>query len=182
MSTGGWSWGCGLTALSLSMVTVEEEEDEEVSQLLSDDYARAEFIRDRLVPKAVLFFTGEIMDFEDDDVRPVHNLSASSLSFVPTACPSPPLCPSPPPLILPFHTLSPSLLTSSPIYFPCSFPSPPCSPQYDMEEGEEEEDEEEENGEGDQVRHLSVVVWCHYYVMCRRPSQNASNSDSASIV
>ena len=44
----------------------EREEEEEVSQLLSDDYARAEFIRDRLVPKAVLFFTGEIMDDEDD--------------------------------------------------------------------------------------------------------------------
>ena len=44
----------------------EEEEEEEVSQMLSDDYARAEFIRDRLVPKAVLFFTGEIMDEEDE--------------------------------------------------------------------------------------------------------------------
>ena len=43
-----------------------EAEEEEVSQLLSDDYARAEFIRDRLVPKAVLFFTGEIADEEDD--------------------------------------------------------------------------------------------------------------------
>lgn len=42
-----------------------EAEEEEVSQQLSDDYARAEFIRDRLVPKAVLFFTGEMMD-EDD--------------------------------------------------------------------------------------------------------------------
>ena len=41
-------------------------EEEEVSQLLSDDYARAEFIRDRLVPKAVLFFTGEMMDEEED--------------------------------------------------------------------------------------------------------------------
>lgn len=45
---------------------MEEEEEEEVSQLLSDDFARAEFIRDRLVPKAVLFFTGEIMEDEDD--------------------------------------------------------------------------------------------------------------------
>jgi hypothetical protein len=44
----------------------EREDEEEVSQLLSDDYARAEFIRDRLVPKAVLFFTGEIMEDEDD--------------------------------------------------------------------------------------------------------------------
>ena len=45
-----------------------EGEDEDESQMLLDDYARAEFIRDRLVPKAVLFFTGEIMD-EEDDVR-----------------------------------------------------------------------------------------------------------------
>lgn len=46
----------------------EGEDEDDVSQMLSDDYARAEFIRDRLVPKAVLFFTGEIMD-EEDDVR-----------------------------------------------------------------------------------------------------------------
>ena len=50
----------------LSVVEEEREDEEEVSQLLSDDYARAEFIRDRLVPKAVLFFTGEIMEDEDD--------------------------------------------------------------------------------------------------------------------
>ena len=52
-------------ALALSSVE-DEEKDEEVSQLLSDDFARAEFIRDRLVAKAVLFFTGEIADDEDD--------------------------------------------------------------------------------------------------------------------
>ena len=46
------------------------EDEEEVAQTLSDDYTRAEFIRDRLVPKAVLFFTGEALeeDGEDDDV------------------------------------------------------------------------------------------------------------------
>ena len=44
----------------------EEGEEDEVSQLLSDDFARAEFIRDRLVPKAALFFTGEIMQDEED--------------------------------------------------------------------------------------------------------------------
>lgn len=43
-----------------------DEEEEEASQQLSDDYACAEFIRDRLVPKAVLFFTGEMVDDEDD--------------------------------------------------------------------------------------------------------------------
>lgn len=46
----------------------EGQDEDEVSQMLSDDFARAEFIRDRLVPKAVLFFTGEIMD-EEEDVR-----------------------------------------------------------------------------------------------------------------
>ena len=33
---------------------------------LSDDYARAEFLRDRLIPKAILFFTGEALDDDDD--------------------------------------------------------------------------------------------------------------------
>ena len=46
----------------------DDEEEEEASQQLSDDYAIAEFIRDHLVPKAVLYFTGEIMDDEEDDV------------------------------------------------------------------------------------------------------------------
>ena len=64
--------GCLLVGVAMvklwytSAVEEEREEEEEVSQLLSDDYARAEFIRDRLVPKAVLFFTGEIMEDEDD--------------------------------------------------------------------------------------------------------------------
>lgn len=59
----------------------EREEEEEVSQLLSDDYARAEFIRDRLVPKAVLFFTGEIMD-DEDDVRGDHGFVGDSVCTV----------------------------------------------------------------------------------------------------
>ena len=41
-------------------------DDEEIAQFLSDDYTRAEFIRDRLVPKAVLFFTGEAVEDEDE--------------------------------------------------------------------------------------------------------------------
>lgn len=33
---------------------------------LSDDFARAEFLRDRLIPKAVLFFTGEALEDDED--------------------------------------------------------------------------------------------------------------------
>ena len=33
---------------------------------LSDDFARAEFLRDRLIPKAILFFTGEALEDDDD--------------------------------------------------------------------------------------------------------------------
>ena len=41
-----------------------------MTQALSDNYNRAEFIRDRLIPRAVLFFTGEAMEEdEEDDVR-----------------------------------------------------------------------------------------------------------------
>ena len=42
-----------------------DEEDEETMDVLSSDFARAEHLRDRLVPRAVLFFTGEAL--EDDD-------------------------------------------------------------------------------------------------------------------
>ncbi|XP_064400620.1 nucleosome assembly protein 1-like 4 [Halichondria panicea] len=43
------------------------EDEEDIAQALSDDYTRAEFIRDRLVPKAVLFFTGEALEEDGDD-------------------------------------------------------------------------------------------------------------------
>ena len=44
---------------------------DEGAAFLSDDYTRAEFLRDRLIPKAVLFFTGDATDADpvDDDVR-----------------------------------------------------------------------------------------------------------------
>ncbi len=45
----------------------ESNQDDAVTQALSDNYNRAEFIRDRLIPRAVLFFTGEAI--EDDEVR-----------------------------------------------------------------------------------------------------------------
>ena len=43
-------------------------DEEELSQTLADDFVRAEFLRDRLVPKGVLFFTGEAVE-EEDEVR-----------------------------------------------------------------------------------------------------------------
>lgn len=44
------------------------QDAEELAAILSDDFTRAEFLRDRLVPKAVLFFTGEALEEDDEDV------------------------------------------------------------------------------------------------------------------
>ena len=91
----------------------EDMEEEEVSQLLSDDYARAEFIRDRLVPKAVLFFTGEVMEDEEEDVSETHqhpfSLPPSLLPTLSVSLPvSPPPPPPPPPSLPPSLPLPPS--------------------------------------------------------------------------
>ena len=51
----------------LLQTTGESEEEEARAQALSDNFNRAEFIRDRLVPRAVLFFTGEAIEEDDDD-------------------------------------------------------------------------------------------------------------------
>lgn len=42
---------------------------------LESDFGRAEFLRDRLIPKAVLYFTGEALeeDDENDEVSVVTN-------------------------------------------------------------------------------------------------------------
>ena len=46
------------------------QDEEELQEALADDYVRAEFLRDRLVPKAVLYFTGEaVEDDEEEEVR-----------------------------------------------------------------------------------------------------------------
>jgi len=45
----------------------EDELDEETEELLAADFEIGDFFRQRLIPKAVLFFTGEAMDFEDSD-------------------------------------------------------------------------------------------------------------------
>ena len=44
------------------------QDAEELATILSDDYTRAEFLRDRLVPKTVLFFTGEALEEDDEEV------------------------------------------------------------------------------------------------------------------
>ncbi|CAB4037213.1 nucleosome assembly 1-like 1 [Paramuricea clavata] len=41
--------------------------DEETEQLLEADFEIGHFFRERLIPKAVLFFTGEAMDDEFDE-------------------------------------------------------------------------------------------------------------------
>ena len=62
--------GINLVVLFFLKNSSESEEDDAVTQALSDNYNRAEFIRDRLIPRAVLFFTGEAMEEdEEDDVR-----------------------------------------------------------------------------------------------------------------
>merc|ERR1712168_964643 len=45
----------------------EDELDEETEELLAADFEIGDFFRQRLIPKAVLFFTGEAIDFEDSD-------------------------------------------------------------------------------------------------------------------
>ena len=52
------------------LFTVWSQDEEEVEELvvqLDEDIARAEFLRDRLIPKAVLFFTGDALKDEDDE-------------------------------------------------------------------------------------------------------------------
>ena len=51
-------------------LSTQKPEDDDAAVQLSDDFARAEFLRDRLIPKAVLFFTGEALE-EDDDMQEV---------------------------------------------------------------------------------------------------------------
>ena len=60
-----------MSVVNLILVSQNSVKDE-VAQALSDNYNLAEFIRDRLIPRAVLFFTGEAAEEEEDDeVHPV---------------------------------------------------------------------------------------------------------------
>ena len=55
--------------MTLFVVAVPEgeEPDEDTEALLAADFEIGHFIRERIVPRAVLYFTGEAL--EDDDVR-----------------------------------------------------------------------------------------------------------------
>ena len=42
------------------------KKDEEIEDVLSNDFEVGHFLRDRVIPNAVLFFTGEALDDEDE--------------------------------------------------------------------------------------------------------------------
>jgi nucleosome assembly protein 1-like 1 len=48
-------------------VTEEEEPDEETESLLAADFEIGHFIREHIIPRAVLYFTGEALDDDDDE-------------------------------------------------------------------------------------------------------------------
>lgn len=70
--------------LPLTLQDTEEEEGE-AQELLAADYLRAEFLRDRLVPKAVLFFTGEALDDDGDEVNWLYLTSLTGMERRPQA-------------------------------------------------------------------------------------------------
>jgi nucleosome assembly protein 1-like 1 len=57
-------------------------QDEDTEAVLAADFEIGHFIRERIVPRAVLYFTGEAIEDDDDDVSTHHSLCvmASSLS------------------------------------------------------------------------------------------------------
>lgn len=44
-------------------------QDEDSEAVLAADFEIGHFIRERIVPRAVLYFTGEAIEDDDDDVR-----------------------------------------------------------------------------------------------------------------
>jgi len=46
---------------------VDDDEEDGIMEVLAGDFARAEFLKDRVIPQAVLFFTGEALEDDDDD-------------------------------------------------------------------------------------------------------------------
>ena len=44
-----------------------EEVDEETDSLLESDFEIGQYLRERVIPRAVLYYTGEIVDADDDD-------------------------------------------------------------------------------------------------------------------
>ena len=52
----------------------EMEENDDMSRLAAD-FEIGHLLRDSVIPKAVLYYTGEVGDEDDDDVRPSFPLS-----------------------------------------------------------------------------------------------------------
>lgn len=48
-------------------VTEGEELDEETDSLLESDFEIGQYLRERVIPRAVLYYTGEIVDADEDD-------------------------------------------------------------------------------------------------------------------
>lgn len=48
-------------------------QDEDSEAVLAADFEIGHFIRERIVPRAVLYFTGEAIEDDDDDVSDSHN-------------------------------------------------------------------------------------------------------------
>lgn len=46
---------------------MDEMKDIFVSQILQNDYEIGHFLRSRIIPKALLYYTGDIVDDEDDE-------------------------------------------------------------------------------------------------------------------
>lgn len=66
------SCNCKSVLSLLCLVADEEDVDEDTEALLAADFEIGHFIRERVVPRAVLYFTGEAL--EDDDVSPFINV------------------------------------------------------------------------------------------------------------
>ena len=45
----------------------DDDDEDTIAEALAADFARAEFLKDRVIPQAVLFFTGEALEDGDDD-------------------------------------------------------------------------------------------------------------------
>jgi nucleosome assembly protein 1-like 1 len=49
------------------LVPEDGEPDDDIQQILTADFEIGHFIRERIVPRAVLYFTGEALEDEDDE-------------------------------------------------------------------------------------------------------------------
>lgn len=66
-------------------------QDEDSEAVLAADFEIGHFIRERIVPRAVLYFTGEAIEDDDDDVSDqnagtVYSGTAGAWSFKNTNC------------------------------------------------------------------------------------------------